>query len=240
GSVTVAVPRLPRISNFTDLAPLAREPGVRVAFVPLRDSLDDADAVVLPGTKNAVDDLVAARDAGLGRALDAFDGPVVGVCGGYQLLGERLSNASVEATDGVAADLGDDDAVPGFGLLPVETTYAAEKSVERVRVRVEGCGPLAGASGVVRGYEIHHGETVATGPVDRPLGSNSARRGPVVGTYLHGLFENDAVREAFVGVVFEAAGRRRPRTVARQASPFDAAASLVRDGLDLGAVGWER
>ena len=240
GSVTVAVPRLPRISNFTDLAPLAREPGVRVAFVPLHDPLADADAVVLPGTKNAVDDLVAARGAGLGRALDAFDGPVVGVCGGYQLLGERLSNASVEATDGVAADLGDDDAVPGFGLLPVETTYAAEKSVERVRVPVQGCGPLAGASGFVRGYEIHHGETVATGPVDRPLGSNSARRGSVVGTYVHGLFENDAVRAAFVGAVFEAAGRRRPRTVARQASPFDAAASLVRVGRDLRAVGRER
>jgi len=129
-SVTVAVPRLPRISNFTDLAPLSREPGVRVAYVPLDDPLSDADAVVLPGTKNAVDDLLAARDAGLGEALAGFDGPIVGVCGGFQLLGERLLNANLEGTgDTVAADDGadgPDDVIGGFGLLPVETTFEPE------------------------------------------------------------------------------------------------------------------
>ena len=256
-AVTVAVPRLPRISNFTDLAPLAREPGVRVAHVPLDDTLANADAVVLPGTKNAVDDLLAARAAGLDEAIAGFDGPVVGVCGGYQLLGERLANASLEGTRGGtgpggvegedrdapdapgAGRFGDEDAVPGLGLLPVETAYATEKTVERVRFRVDGCGPLAGAAGTVEGYEIHHGETVATAAVDRPLGRNSARLGPVVGTYLHGLFENDPVRDAFVESVFEAAGRPRPSGTAAVGSPFDAAASLVREHLDLGALGFD-
>jgi len=98
-AVTVAVPRLPRVSNFTDLEPLAAEPGVRVAYVPLDASLSaaDADAVVVPGTKNTVDDLLALREAGFDAELRAFDGPVVGLCGGYQLLGERIRRAGVES-----------------------------------------------------------------------------------------------------------------------------------------------
>ncbi|MGM0399037.1 MAG: cobyric acid synthase, partial [Halobacteriota archaeon] len=115
--VTIAVPRWPYLSNATDVEPLASVPGVRVAFVPLDADLDDADAVVLPGTKNTVDDLLAARSADLGTALRSFDGPVVGICGGYQMLGERIENAAVEGT-------GDRDAVEGFGRLPVTTTFS--------------------------------------------------------------------------------------------------------------------
>ncbi|WP_233745674.1 cobyric acid synthase, partial [Halobacterium bonnevillei] len=124
-AVTVAVPRLPRISNFTDLEPLARVPGVRVAYVPPTGSLDGSDAVVIPGTKNTVDDLRDLRAAGFGDELAGFDGPVVGLCGGYQMLGERIANAGVESTD-------DLDAVDGFGLLPVETAFREDKRVEAV------------------------------------------------------------------------------------------------------------
>ncbi len=88
-SVTVAVPRLPRISNLTDLQPLAHEPGVRVAYIPPDAALDDADAVVLPGSKNTVDDLRALTDAGFGDRLRSFDGPVVGLCGGYRCSAKR-------------------------------------------------------------------------------------------------------------------------------------------------------
>jgi len=229
-TVTVAVPRLPRISNVTDLEPLAAVPGVRVVYVPPADPLDSADAVVLPGTKNTVDDLRAARKAGLGDALAAFDGPVVGVCGGYQLLGERLSNAHLEGTGEVAS-------LDGFGLLPVETRFSTEKRVERVRCPVTGCGPIAGARGVVEGYEIHRGTTTATGPVDRPLGPESARRGRVLGTYLHGLFEHAGVRRAFVAATYAAAGRSPPDRPTTRSDTFERAADLVAESLDLDALG---
>ncbi|WP_135825362.1 cobyric acid synthase [Halorussus ruber] len=251
-TVTVAVPRFPRASNVTDLEPLAREPGVRVAYVPLDSDLRgpdsvDADAAVLPGTKNTVDDLLALREAGFGEALADFDGPVVGLCGGYQMLGERITNASVEGT-------GEREEVAGFGLLPVETHFSADKRVERVSRSVDGVGPIAGAAGTASGYEIHMGrsavtetaemaetaETEATGgAVARPLGPESAATGDVLGTYLHGLFENENVREAFVARVFESAGKDRPERdgADRSESPYDAAAELVREHVDVAALG---
>jgi adenosylcobyric acid synthase len=230
--VSVGVPRLPRISNATDLEPLAETPGVRVAYLPLDASLDDVDAVVLPGTKNTVDDLLACRAAGLGDRLRAFDGPVVGLCGGFQLLGERLLGADVEGT-------GDAEAVDGLGLLPVETTFSPEKHVEGVTHEVTGVGPLAGASGEASGYEIHAGDTRPTAPVERPVGPESAAVGDVLGTYLHGLFENDHVRAAFVDRVFAAAGRDRPTEPVADHDPYEAAADLVAEHVDLGPLGLE-
>src|SRR6056297_1746575 len=161
-SITVAVPRLPRISNFTDLQPLAAEPGVRVAYVPPSASLDDADTVVLPGSKNTVDDLLALREAGFGDRLREFDGPVVGLCGGYQMLGETITRASLEGT-------GSAERVEGLGLLPVRTRFSAEKTVEHVEWRLDGVGPLAGASGPVSGYEIHMGQSELTEDVASPF-----------------------------------------------------------------------
>ncbi|MFW6317800.1 MAG: cobyric acid synthase [Halorubrum sp.] len=242
-AVRIAVPRLPRISNFTDLEPLAREPGVRVAYVPLGPSggaadaaLDDADAVVLPGSKNTVDDLFALRDAGFDEALRGFAGPIVGLCGGYQILGERLTDADVEGT-------GSTTEVEGVGVLPVETRFATDKRVERVTRSVEGVGPLAGADGTATGYEIHMGRSSPTAAVARPLGPESAATGRALGTYLHGLFENEGVREAFVERVFAAAGRPRPAVggdgpdPTDDRSPYDRAADLVVDNVDLSALG---
>ncbi|WP_224447694.1 cobyric acid synthase [Haloprofundus salilacus] len=248
-AVTVAVPRLPRISNFTDLEPLVAEPGVRVAYVPPSDGLDDADAVVLPGTKNTVDDLLALREAGFGDALAAFHGPIVGLCGGYQLLGERITNAGVESADEATAD-----EIPGFGLLRVETTFSTEKRVEQSTLRLSGVGPLSGVDGEVSGYEIHAGETRAvetadvldgTDAVETPFSRDGAASvalgaasGRVLGTYLHGLFENESAREAFVDSVFESAERERPAAIYDGSrSPYDRAAALVADHVDLAALG---
>ena len=228
-TVTVGVPRLPRASNVTDLEPLERVPGVRVAYLPLDASLAAVDAVVVPGTKNTVDDRLALRDAGFDAALAAFDGPVVGVCGGYQLLGERIRNAHVEST-------GDRETVEGLGCLPVETTFTPDKRVEAVTREITGAGPFAGASGSVSGYEIHMGETRATAPVARPVGPESAAVGAVAGTYLHGLFENRTLREAFVDTVYDAAGRARPPVDGSRRSPYDDAAALVRDHLPVGSI----
>ncbi len=230
GCVTVAVPRLPRVSHVADLDPLAGEPGVRVEVLPPAAPFDHADAVLLPGTKNTVDDLLALREAGFDERLRAFEGPVVGICGGYQLLGERLTNVGAE---GVRAEVG--DALAGFGLLPVETRFTGEKRVEQVEREVRSVGPLAGASGTVSGYEIHTGRTTRTGPADRPLDGEGAVVGDVLGTYLHGLFENSAARDAFLDGLFARAGRDRPTRV-EAASPYDRAADLLREHADLSAL----
>ncbi|WP_251330987.1 cobyric acid synthase [Haloplanus pelagicus] len=228
-TVTVGVPRLPRVSNFTDLEPLARVPGVRVAYRPLSASLADVDAVVVPGTKNTVDDLLALREAGFDAELAAFDGPMIGVCGGYQLLGDRIANAHVEGT-------GDRRTVAGIGRLPVATTFTTDKRVEAVTVDASGAGPLAGLDGEVSGYEIHMGDTRALRAVDRPVGPQSAAVGSVAGTYLHGLFENRTVREAFVDAVYESADKARPERGRDRRTPYDAAAALVRDHVDTSAL----
>ncbi|TKX78340.1 cobyric acid synthase, partial [Halorubrum sp. SD626R] len=260
-AVRIAVPRLPHISNFTDLEPLAREPGVRVAYVPVdaaTTSTDtpasltadtaspsdvdapspfaDADAVVIPGSKNTVDDLIALRDAGMDEAIRQFSGPIVGLCGGYQMLGERLTNAEIEGTGAVTA-------VDGVGVLPIETRFSTDKRVERVTRDVDtgGTGPIAGATGTATGYEIHMGRSSPTGAVARPLGPESAATARVLGTYLHGLFENANVRNAFVEAVFDAAGRSRPSGPnagsADARSPYDRAADLVSEHVDLAAAG---
>ncbi|WP_137286002.1 cobyric acid synthase [Halorussus salinisoli] len=233
-SVRVAVPRLPRASNVTDIEPLAREPGVRVAYVPLdaefTDDLAEADAVVLPGTKNTVDDLLALGEAGFDDALAAFDGPIVGLCGGYQMLGERITNAGIESTE-------DRETVRGLGLLPVETRFSTDKRVEQATRSVVGAGPIAGASGTASGYEIHMGDSEPTGEVVRPLGPGSAATDHVLGTYLHGLFENENVLSAFVATAFESAGETAPECERTSGSPYDAAAELVREYVDLAALG---
>ena len=245
-TVRIAVPQLPRISNFTDLEPLAREPGVRVVYVPLDatvggpDGLDEYDALVLPGSKNTVDDLLALRDAGVDEAIRAFDGPIVGLCGGYQILGERLTAADVEGTGSLST-------VEGVGVLPIETRFTTDKHVERVTRSIDGIGPIAGASGTATGYEIHMGRSTATVTIGRPLGPESAATERVLGTYLHGLFENESVRDAFVETAFAAAGTTRPTTVdtatesgngANAAGdPYDRAAALVADNVDLSVLG---
>ncbi|OLZ40374.1 cobyric acid synthase CobQ [Natrinema saccharevitans] len=246
----IAVPRLPRISNATDLEALAAEPGVSVVYLPVdesgggRDPLAgvDADAVVLPGTKNTVDDLLALHAAGYADALAAFDGPIVGLCGGYQLVGERITNAALEGT-------GEDDVVEGLGLLPVETRFEGEKRLERTAVPVDGSASplLAGAAGPATGYEIHAGRTEAVGDVTRPLGDSSAARGRVLGTYLHGLFDNESIRAAFLDHVAETAGVDWPTNGSggrspsdadeTDTTPYDRAARLVAENVDLAALG---
>jgi len=229
-SVTVAAPRLPRISNATDLEPLESVPGVRVAYVPPDGSLAGADGVVLPGTKNTVDDLRELRAAGFGDELRAFDGPVVGLCGGYQLLGDRITNAGRESTD-------DLEAVEGLGLLPVETDFREDKRVEAATRDLDACAPLGGATGEVSGYEIHAGRTRVPDGLPNPVGPASAATDRVLGAYLHGLFENDDAREGFVEAVFEHAGVERPDATVDRGSPYEAAARLVREHVDLAALG---
>ncbi len=226
-AVKIAVPRLPRISNFTDLEPLAREPGVRVVFTELEASLDFAEAVVIPGTKNTVDDLVALRESGFFEKLRDFNGYVVGICGGYQMLGETVKNAGVESVDGELNE------VEGVGLLPVVTEFTRAKKVKEVTEDLEGYGPMAGASTEVTGYEIHMGTSTIVGRVEHPLEEESAATDRVLGTYIHGLFENESPRKKFIDNLYSRSGKEKPATSTRPGKFYEGTADLVEENLDL-------
>lgn len=229
-TVRIAVPRLPRMSNFTDLEPLAREPGVRVVFTRLDADPDFADAVIIPGTKNTVDDLLALNKEGFSDNLRDFGGYIVGICGGYQMIGERVRNAGIESVNGEL------DEVTGIGLLPVDTEFSREKRVEEVTKTVRGFGPLSGFLGEVNGYEIHMGGSTVTGDVAKPLGEESAATERVLGTYLHGLFENREPREKFVENLFELAGKERPERRSAPESPYEAVADMIEENCRLGEI----
>ncbi|TDD38980.1 cobyric acid synthase [Nonomuraea terrae] len=185
-TLRVAVVRLPRISNFTDVDALAAEPGVVVRFVTGPAELEDADLVVLPGSRATVTDLAWLRETGLAAAIRARGGPVLGICGGFQMLGREI-------VDEVESGAG---RVEGLGMLPVQVTFGREKHLAR---------PEGSAYGEpVRAYEIHHG--VATVESGEPF-LDGCRVGDVWGTTWHGALENDGFRRAFLTDVAERAGR---------------------------------
>jgi adenosylcobyric acid synthase len=187
----VAVARLPRLSNFTDLDALAAEPGVLVRYVTRPEELADADLVVLPGTRATVADLGWLRATGLADAVHrhaAAGGPVLGVCGGHQMLARSITD-DVESRAGTVA---------GLGLLPTEVRFAREKTLGR---------PTGTALGEpVTGYEIHHGVVTVDDAAEPFL--DGARAGSVFGTTWHGALENDGFRRAFLAEVARTTGRR--------------------------------
>ena len=198
-TLDVAVLRLRWMSNFTDADALAAEPGVRVRFTRSPADVERADLVVVPGTKATVEDLERLRRSGLDRALAgraAAGGPILGICGGYQLLGERIEDG-VESRRGV---------VDGLGLLPVTTAFAADKLLRRPSGRCTWLGTD------VTGYEIRHGRPVRHGgaPVLVTDGGEEegCRAGAVVGLSWHGALEHDAFRRALLTRVAAARGRR--------------------------------
>jgi adenosylcobyric acid synthase len=193
-AVTIAVPMLARIANFDDLDPLALEPGVRLAFVRPGEALPgDADVVILPGSKSTIGDLAFLRRQGWDVDLLAHvrrGGRVLGLCGGYQMLGRTICDP--EGIEGPAGE------VEGLGLLDVTTVMTAEKSTEPVT------GRHCATGAEIFGYAIHLGRT--DGPdCARPLltiagepdGAISPNR-QVQGTYVHGLFAADAFRRAWL------------------------------------------
>ncbi len=221
----VAVVKLPRISNFTDADALAAEPGVLVRFTDSPAELADADLVVLPGSRATVTDLAWLRERGLAGAITerARAGrPVLGICGGYQMLADVID-------DPVESRLGRLD---GLGLLPVRVIFGSAKRLAR---------PVGRALGApVAGYEIHHGIAEVTDPAAEPF-LDGCRRGPVWGTSWHGVLENDEFRRAFLAEVAALAGRGftpAPGTdfAAARRAQLDVLGDLVADHLDTAAL----
>ncbi len=229
--VEIAVIRLQRISNFTDFEPLERE--ARVRYVSPGQPLGRPDAVIIPGTKNTVSDLEEMRKRGTDRDIMALrdEGvPVLGICGGYQILGRNIVDLGIENTT---------DSIPGLGLLDLETRFDRyEKRTVQVEKTVTGDGPILGPikGEKVRGYEIHMGMTTSRDP--SAFGDDGAvgGEGLVIGTYLHGIFQNQNLRDAFLDYLY--ARKNLVRRSALAGEGYDELASATEKYLDMEKI-WD-
>jgi adenosylcobyric acid synthase len=230
--LTVTVVQSPRISNFTDVDALMLEPGVEVSFTTSPRGIAEADLVVLPGTKATVSDLRWLHERGIAEALGrrvARGGVVLGICGGYQMLGESIDDP-VESRAGMTK---------GLGLLPVTTGFADRKTL----ARPDGIGF---GEPVTTGYEIHHGlvavhggEPLFTGPTGEPV--DGCVSGNAVGTLWHGSLESDGYRRAFLRWTAERSGRSfepDPRTdfAAARRAQYDRLADALVEYVDTQAL----
>lgn len=240
GEVDIAVIRLKHISNFTDFIALEQLASVR--YVSDARELGAPDAVILPGTKNTIEDLEKLRDCGLFEAIAAFEregGLVFGVCGGYQMLG-RAINDPLHTESEVGR-------VEGFGLLDMIVTFAKEKTTRQTKAYVS-----SGAFGIafdekLEGYEIHMGQSeFGAGAIpftsvaqddSFTLDGVQNARGNVFGTYLHGIFDNAAFSSAFVnGIRAEKGLEPLTRTISMKdykQEQYDALAAHVRGHIDM-------
>ncbi|WP_166242108.1 cobyric acid synthase [Paenibacillus turpanensis] len=254
GQLDIAVVRLPRISNFTDFDALADEADVRLRYVSSAKDWGAPDAVLLPGSKNTVDDLLYIREAGLEPLLKehaARGGALVGICAGYQMLGQELHDPEHLESDRTHTE--------GLGFFPTVTTFTPDKRTVRV------CGTTLSSWGEgmdlpVSGYEIHMGRTQFTAPVRRlfqiapefpenndappdPVEEGAVTaEGNVWGTYIHGILDNDALRREWLNRVRIKKGWRKEESAeglgyrAKREQQFDRLAEHVAKYLDMDKV----
>ena len=246
----VAVLQLPHIANFDDFDPLARHPGVGLRYVDSPAQLGRPDLVIIPGTKTTIPDLAWMNERGLSQAVKELHGSgaaVVGICGGYQMLGTKVSDP-----DHIESSIAELD---GLGLLPLSTVFQGSKETHRIKGTViEATGLLAGASGMpVSGYEIHMGRTVGEGfaapfriedradaavtEADSMEGAIDSS-GSVMGTYIHGLFHNGGLRDAMLRELARRKGVTLPDASSELDSDreFDKLADWVRSSVDMDLV----
>jgi adenosylcobyric acid synthase len=243
GSTDIAVIGLPCISNFDDFDPLSAESGVGVRYVSAAEQLGHPDAIILPGSKSTVSDLLWLKERGLAEPVIDLAGKgtaVVGICGGYQMLGSTIRDPKhVESS---AEEVG------GLGLLPVVTTFEGQKATHQVEAELAaGSGWLARPTRrSVRGYEIHMGRTDGGEPlaeiVERSGQTVSVHDGAVSndgriwGTYLHGIFENAELRRAWLeSLGWGGSGNVLPANSWLETS-LDRLADVVESGLDMSVL----
>ncbi|SUH36625.1 cobyric acid synthase [Salmonella enterica subsp. enterica] len=244
--ITIAIVQLPHISNFTDFNALAAQPDVRIRYIRRPEALTDVDLVILPGSKNTLSDLAWLRESGMADAVlqtHRQGVPVMGICGGYQMLGDTI-------VDEVESGLGTQ---PGLGLLNTITRFAQDKTTTQVNATMSGELPgwLAAAAGLpVRGYEIHMGETVlqegcCTAMTLQKNGCSVAdgavtADGLAFGTYLHGLFDSDAFTRAVVNGLRARKGLAPWETTFcyadHKARQFDLLAEAMRQHIDIDKI----
>ena len=250
GEIEIAVVRFPRISNYDDFEPLEHEAGVVVRFVDRAEEARGADLLVLPGTKSTMSDLAWLRASGIAAVVTeraARGAPILGVCGGCQMLGARLEDPfGVESPEREAL---------GLGLLPVRTRFAREKTTAQVRARAATGSFVCPAGTEVTGYEIHMGQVTPDreGSPCAPAFTLASRNGAatcapdgavagdgqVVGTLIHGLFESEPLRSAMLSSLRARKGALAPPPPPPGAAPvltkqgeFDRLAQVIRANMD--------
>lgn len=213
GQIKVGIMRLPRISNFTDLDPLEYEPDIGIRLVELGDELAQLDALIIPGTRNTVNDMVALNESGFSDEIRqiATEIPLFGICGGYQIMGEKIIDPSLKESKHGTVD--------GLGILGVETSFGdVKKIISQSQGMIMGNGLFKGMEGkLVTGYELHEGITIIkdSKPLTRVIKGcgnhpqsqfDGAVQGMSTGTYFHGIFHNFNFRRFFTDFLREKMG----------------------------------
>lgn len=246
-AIDIAVVCLPRISNYDDIQPLEHLPGVTVRFVSLPDEVGDADLLILPGSKTTLSDLAWVREVGFADLIcdRARNGrPVLGLCGGCQMLGQSIADP-----DGVESSTPFGE---GLNLLPLKTHFSSTKTTAQVAFKICTDG-FWGKSGTanLRGYEIHMGivgQTTAAAAPFEIVARNGApvsvvdgaadESGTVMGTMIHGLFENQELRDSVIAHLRKRRGMHDPLPFARinKDAEYDRLAGIVRANLDFSLI----
>ncbi|MFB3766473.1 MAG: cobyric acid synthase [Methanotrichaceae archaeon] len=230
-AVEIAVIKLPRISNFTDFEPL--EPHAHVRYVGLGEQLGKPDAIIIPGTKNTVSDLEDMKNAGIDRQILALkDTPILGICGGYQILGKEIVDSGIENTNGTITGLGLLNAITRFDLY--------EKKTVQVKKKVTGGGPILNAikGQEISGYEIHMGVTEHSNETAFGDDGAVAGNGLVIGTYLHGIFDNENFRNAFLDYLYSRRNLIRDIDIVPRNKGFNELANAASANLDMKKI-WQ-
>ncbi|HYS42794.1 MAG TPA: cobyric acid synthase, partial [Geobacteraceae bacterium] len=240
GKITIGVVRLPRISNYTDFDALEREPDVELRYVETAGEVNGLDLLILPGSKSTTADLCYLQERWLFGAIREFDGMVAGICGGFQMLGLRVLDPS-----GVESHICEAE---GLGLLDAETTMLEYKETHQAEASLSPAGTVVapGCGATLSGYEIHMGETTV-GPGSLPFATVTSRSGRAVeiadgavspdgrvfGTYLHGIFDNDGFRTAFLNRIRRKKGLDEKTAAVLTDDPFDLLAEHLERHLDM-------
>jgi len=227
--IRIAVIRLPRIANFTDFELLERYASIE--YVSPEDSLEGYDCVIIPGTKNTIEDLQVLHQSGMAQKLHQVRDnkiPIIGICGGYQMLGTTLIDAGFESAKGT---------YDGLGLLDCVTHFVSyEKKTTQVTRTACDIPPILSAVGEVTGYEIHMGRTDPGTSREALQGDGLASEdGLVFGTYLHGLFQNPSAANALLSYLHARKGLSFS-PVSTTGDPYDLLAEIFEKHVDMDAV----
>ncbi|HBG06160.1 MAG: cobalamin biosynthesis protein CobQ [Geobacteraceae bacterium GWC2_58_44] len=240
----VGVVRLSKISNYTDFSALEGEPDLSLYYIDSPRLIDSMDLLILPGTKSTMADLSFLGENGVFEAIGRFNGPIVGICGGYQMLGSLVLDP-----DNVESGIAE---APGLALLDVVTTMLKEKQTHQVEAQLLPAGEELSPGcqgGAITGYEIHMGETVL-GVGARPFATIATRSGSaagigdgavspdgrVFGTYLHGIFDNHGFRTSFLNRIRREKGMPEQAEMVPMTDPFDLLATHMEQHLDMARI----
>jgi adenosylcobyric acid synthase len=244
GVVDVAIVQLPRIANFTDFSPLVSDPGVAVRYVRSPVQAGCPDLLILPGTKNTIGDMQFLKEMGWDQYIRSFhekNGLILGVCGGFQMLGTRLSDPDhIESSN---------EEIAGLGFIQATTVMEDEK-ITRRRIRSTLASSIFSQGLEVDGYEIHSGRTQfhkeysllfqpSNGDDPYSLGLCN-EEGNIIGTYLHGFLDNDPIREAFLNYIREKRDLPQPKDKFNyrkfRSRQLNRLADLVTQSIDMNEV----